>query len=436
MSSGGLRVLALADSDSYVKWSAALLATLPDDASAELIIVETPLVVSPAQQEAALAGLRDRSLPVRRVPFPAVADAVQNARPDAVLIAARGPLVRVLARLVAQLNPRPVLVTGLPGISIPATRAALIHRTQCDLFVLHSTREIREFQQLAARNGWTHEFGLSRLPFAESANSFRAAPAAGTDLVFAAQAIVPRERTDRLQIARMLVATARADPSRRVVVKLRGIKGEKQTHHEHDSYPELLEALAPLPPNLVISTAPMATALESAEGLVTVSSTAIIEAAARGIPSIALSTFGVSDDLINTVFRGSGLLAGASEVVSRSFRMPQPEWLVDNYFHQPAADDWAGRLADLVTARRTGSLPPKPPRHRRGGRVRDLWETALVLGRRERTPRHVAVLAVGVPSRSVLRGINRVRSLLLPPSVPRASGEGDDPPDESDALVD
>ena len=435
MSSEGLRVLALADSDSYVKWSAALLATLPDDAWAELIIVETPLVVSPAQQEAALAGVRP--LPVRRVPFSAVADAVAAARPDAVLIAARGPLVRVLARAVARLQPRPVLVTGLPGISIPATRAALIHRTQCDLFVLHSTREIRQFRRLAARNGWTHEFGLSRLPFAaQTRDPGAASGATGTDLVFAAQAIVPRERTGRLQIARMLVAAADADPNRRVVVKLRGVRGEKQTHHEHDSYPELLESLAPLPSNLVISTAPMSAALDTAEGLVTVSSTAIIEAVARGIPSIALSTFGVSDDLINTVFRGSGLLAGAPEVVSRSFRMPQPDWLADNYFHDPAADDWARRLADLVTARRAGSLPPKAPRRRRGGRVRDAWETALVIERRERTPSHVAVLAVGVPSRLVLRGINRVRSLRRPRPASHASDSLDDPPGESGALAD
>ena len=88
-------------------------------------------------------------------------------RPDAVLIAARGPLARVLARLVAELSPRPVIVTGLPGISIPATSRALQFRAQCDLFVLHSTREMREFAALAAdRAGWRSASPSSRLPFA------------------------------------------------------------------------------------------------------------------------------------------------------------------------------------------------------------------------------------------------------------------------------
>ncbi|SDG88603.1 hypothetical protein SAMN04489810_1563 [Microbacterium pygmaeum] len=403
-----MRIIAIADSDSYVKWSAALLGTLPDSVAVELLILETSLVVSAAQQRSATAGSGLDAASVRRTRLSELTAHITAAEPDAVLLAARGPVVRVVARLVAALTPRPLLVTGLPGISIPETTAALVHRTQCDLFVLHSTREIRAFTDLADRRGMSQRFALAHLPFAQH----RTRSGRGGDLVFAAQAIVPRLRDERLTIARMLVRAARAEPERRVVVKLRAVKGEHQTHRERDadSYPELLRTLGPLPPNLVISTDSMARALSTAEGLVTVSSTAAIEAIAFGVPSIALDTFGVSDDLINPVFRGSGLLAGEEAVISRDFRMPRPQWLADNYFHDPSLDDWVPQLTALVDERRRGTLPPKPPRVRRGGSVRDTWESGIILRRGDRTMPEMLAVAAVLPARVAVRVVNRVRN--------------------------
>lgn len=431
----GLRIVAIADSDSYVKWAAALLGAAPEGADVSLIIVETPVVVSPAQQRAALAGSPVDAARVRRMGHDALAAHLSALRPDAVLIAARGPLARVLARTAAALQPRPVLVTGLPGISIPATSAALIHRLQCDLFVLHSTREITEFTRLAARRGLDHRFALARLPFvgagavgsalrgpAAAAGATGATvehpaehPAGGTDLVFAAQAIVPPGRAERLHVARLLMATALADPTRRVVVKLRAVRGEKQTHRERDGYQELLAGLGPLPANLVISAEPMAHALDHAEGLLTISSTAAIEAVARGIPVIALDTFGVSDELINPVFRTSGMLAGDGDVIARAFRHPRPDWLRENYFHDTARDDWYAQLGALVEQRRRGTLTPKPARVRRGGRARDCWERKFAFGRYDRSLAGIAVLVVGVPARLALRGVNRIRRARIRP---------------------
>ncbi|HWI31135.1 MAG TPA: DUF6716 putative glycosyltransferase [Microbacterium sp.] len=409
MTGRGLRIVGLADTDSYVKWAAALLGSLPEGSDAELLIIDTPLVVSPQQEEAALArsGL-DRSR-VRRVGFAQLADVLSAARPDAVLVAARGPLVRVLARAVAELEPRPVLVSGLPGISIPATTAALIHRTQCDLFVLHSTREVREFTHLARRRGLSQRFALSRLPFAVRGGATQPAPGDGTDLVFASQAKVPAERSDRMRVARLLLEAALADPSRRVVIKERGLAGEHQTHRQRHSIADLLAKIAPPPPNLVVSTAPMGKALDTAAGLVTVSSTAAIEAVARGIPVIALDSFGVSDELINQVFVGSGLLASEEAVVTRDFRHPTREWLRRNYFHDPAEDDWTERVAELVAQRRAGELPPKPARLRRGGRLRDAWERKLAFGSRDRSLLGLVVLIVGVPMRILVRPFARLR---------------------------
>jgi hypothetical protein len=404
------RIVGIADTDSYVKWAASLLGGLGGEWDAELLVLETPVVVSATQQAAAVS--RSALQRVSRVRYEALAQRLTALRPDVVLIAARGPLVRVVARLVAGLSPRPVIVSGLPGISVPATKKALIYRAQCDLFVLHSRREVREFAALARVRGDVQRFALTRLPFAAVRPAARLAPPAprGTDLVFAAQAIVPREREDRLRVARLLVRAAEADPSRRVVLKLRAAAGEHQTHAETDALPDLLASLGPLPPNLVMSTAPMAKALDTAEGLVTVSSTAAIEAVARGVPVLALDTFGISDDLINPVFTGSGLFGTEEDVVARRLRHPSPSWLRDNYFHEPVDEDLPMLLEELVARRREGRLPAKPPLARAGGRLREAWERKLVLGPHDRTSSGFAALAIGMPLRGVVRAAQRLRT--------------------------
>ncbi len=166
----------------------------------------------------------------------------------------------------------------------------------------------------------------------------------------------------------------------------------------------------------------MARALDTAQGLVTVSSTAAIEAVARGIPVVALDVFGVSDQLINPVFVGSGLLAGEAAVVSRDFRHPDAAWLADNYFHDPSLDAWFERLQSLVTQRRSGRLAPRPPLPRRGGRARDVFERKMALGSKDRSRAGVAAMVVGWPIRLSIRSWNRVRRLVRAPvAVPDLS---------------
>ncbi|NLP85996.1 hypothetical protein HF576_19360 [Microbacterium sp. CFH 90308] len=414
---GRLRIVAIADTDSYVKWSAALIGGATDRWDATLLVLETPLVVSEAQRAAALSGSGLAPDRVERIEYAALSARLRELRPDAVLVAARGPLVRVLARDVAAMRPRPVIMTGLPGISIPATRKALVYRTQCDLFVVHSRRELRDFTALSERTGFGARFALATLPFARGAAHGAAGTAGeqtGSDLVFAAQARVPATRADRLRVARMLVRAAEADPSRRVVVKLRAAEGEQQTHVEHDGYPELLSTLGALPPNLVTSTSPMNVALATAEGLVTVSSTAAIEAIARGLPVIALDTFGVSRALINETLADAGLLGSEEDVVARRLRHPASSWLDDNYFHAPDADDWEQATAELIARRRAGELAPRPALARRGGALRDAWERRVALGRSDTSASGAFAYAIGLPVRAVVRSVQRARRTLVP----------------------
>jgi len=404
-----MKFIAIADSDSYLKWGAAFLGALPGvtERERELVLIETPVLPSAGQQAAALAVGGVPAEQLFSLPLTEVLGTLRREQPDAVLIALRGPVAAVLIRMIAELPHRPVIVTGLPGISIPATRKALAFRRQADLFVLHSKREIREFTQLSREYGWTHRFALATLPFVEERTG-----ASGTDLVFAAQAVVPRTVDDRTRVLELLIAAARADPSRRVVIKVRGVAGEPQTHEEHLSYPELLEQAVDVPTNLVVSSAPMSAALDEAQGLMTVSSTAAIEAIARGIPVITLDVFGVTGKLINTVFEGSGLFGGEQAVLRREFRHPDPTWLDDNYFHPAEDDDVAVQLEALVAARRQGVLPAREPARRAGGKLRLAWDRKRAFGDADRTLSGAVALAVGTPARATVIAARKVKRAL------------------------
>jgi len=368
------------------------------------VLVECPATPSAQQRAAALRGTGIAAASVPVVPISALAARVVEEAPDVVLVATRGPQARVILRELAHLDPRPVLASGLPGISIPATRKALYFRHQADLFVVHSHREVREFRALAVRNGWNRPIALASLPFATGDRGAR--PASGTDLVFAVQSVVPVEPDERRRLARMLLRAADAAPERRVVVKVRALAGERQTHDEAHPIPDLIEAEAaasgrPVPPNLVVSSVAMSTALDSAEGLVTVSSTAAIEAIARTIPVIALDVFGVTDALINPVFTGSGLFGGEDDVIQRRFRHPSPRWLHDDYFHPVTDDDLHERLAALVAQRRRGELVRRDDLPVTGGALRRRWQRGRAFPGSERSIRGFLVAAVGHPARVV-----------------------------------
>src|SRR5690606_12130276 len=270
----------------------------------------TPLTVSRDQERMALAGTSLGETSTTRVRFDEVVGWLRGHLPDVVVLAGRGPFVRLMMRQIDRLPKRPVTVSGLPGISIPAQHGALEYRRESDLLVVHSHREERAFAALGERLRMPVPSALATLPYARAVLGERvektavlsaagrvgtdaAAPAAargsgtmlaertptGTDLVFAAQALVPAERSEREALVDILRRAAAARPNRRVVAKLRSRPGEAEPHLERDAYAEML---AGSPANLVLSYEPMALALSRAEGLVTVSSTAAVEAIARG----------------------------------------------------------------------------------------------------------------------------------------------------------
>ena len=347
-------VLAVADTDSYLKWAAATLAVMPPEWRSTIMVIENPAMPSPAQTASATqtaVPVLDRRAILRRI---------RSEAPDAVLLACTGPVVAALADSQAlRERSRPVLVTGLPGISVPATARAVSLRRGCDLFVLHSHRERAEFAALCQAIAPHLRVGLATLPFLRSAAGRQDSDGRPrTELVFAAQAKVPPDRTDREAI---LIALAAAGSA---VVKLRAADGEQQTHREAWPYPDLMADLVEQgrikDGSIRFATGSMPDALQSARGFVTVSSTAALEALAAGVPTLILSDFGVSAEMINIVFEGSGCVGTLADAAAGRFPRPNADWLAADYFHPASNNDWLDELEQFLVVRTAGPLPRRP----------------------------------------------------------------------------
>lgn len=368
-----VHVLAIADSDSYLKWSAGLLEGLPAGWSAELVVVRTPIAPSAAQMRGAVAGAKVQDGLPRVMSLRELRRVLRRSRPDVVLLACTGPVVDVLAADVrATPRPRPVLMSGLPGISIPATEKAWLYRGPVDLFVVHSSRELADFRDIGAHVGVTGSVALATLPFLPTP-----APDSPPDttpateetvsrrrVVFATQAKVPVERTEREEVLRALADLAVQRPDLDVVVKLRARAHEQQTHRERHHYETLwndLVAAGDVPDGVVrFVDGSMQEHLANAAGFATVSSTAALEAIAQDIPVLVLSDFGVNAEMINVVFEDSGALGTLDEMRNAAFRTPAPRWSAANYFHPPTENDWADCLRKLVDHARSTALPDRP----------------------------------------------------------------------------
>ncbi|WP_245651478.1 DUF6716 putative glycosyltransferase [Streptosporangium amethystogenes] len=349
----------MADSDSYLKWAACLLRDLPAGCTRELAVIRTPITPSPAQIGAAVAGsAADPPVLSAR----ALRRAAERLGPDVVLAACTGPVVDVLVgEVLAGLRPRPVFVSGLPGISVPATEKAWLFRSGCELFVLHSGREVEEFSEMGRELGGGGQVGLARLPFLRGQEEVaRIGPR--DRVVFATQAKVPRRRQERESVLLALAELAGRRPDLDVVVKLRALDGERQTHNERHHYQRLWQSLVAegrvRAGAVRFAVGPMHEHLAHAAGFVTVSSTAALEAIAQQVPLLVLSDFGVGAEMINLVFEDSGLLGTLDDLSAGRFLNPDDAWCRDNYFHPGDESDWVSRMVSLVGQARSGRLVP------------------------------------------------------------------------------
>ncbi|GEL95194.1 DUF6716 putative glycosyltransferase [Cellulomonas composti] len=366
------RVLAVADSDSYLKWAASTLerlASAEGPGTADDLLVDPALVVlrsptDPTDEQVAAAVSRSRwhDRPPERVTLRALRRLLLATRPDVVLVATTGPAAELLLRTLADLPFRPLLVTGLPGMSVPATELALRYRAGVDVLVVHSHRERDEFVDLAARLDIPLDVVVDRLPFL--AGNAHAGPVAPDTtplrrVVLAPQAKFPAQLDERVELLAALGRLAAARPDLDVVVKLRGLAGDAQTHRERWPFDTLVAEHAELPgvDALRVATGPLDEFLERGTALVTVSSTAVLEALALGLRAlVVVGEQGVGEHDLTLVYADSGLVGTLDDVAAGRAFTADPAWLERNYLH-PEPDELPAALAAGVAAAHARTLP-------------------------------------------------------------------------------
>lgn len=347
-----MRALILADSDSYLKWAVSRARELPSAWAVDVVVVANAVTPSERQRADAVAG---RWIDVPVVTIAEVGERLA-AGVDIVVLACRGPLIEFLfTHTLGDSHSRPVTVAGIPGLWYPPSRRGLDARANVDLLVVHSRREREAVNAVNGDNG--PEVALATLVEPGLEESVRGDGGAGGPsasrgrgaVIFAPQALVPGTRDERRRLLDALVRTAQRHPSVPVLIKLRGDEGESQTHREFASFPALARELrVERPRNLRFVRGPLTDYLPGARGLVTVSSTAALEAVGAGVPTMVLRDFGVTSANLNEVFEGSGLWGDFESLENLDFPQVYANWMRDNYFHDASESQWVDAVTALV----------------------------------------------------------------------------------------
>lgn len=357
----------LADSDTRWKWGALTARRIaagddPAGAAEPAGFLLRGRATPTARQLAEVGVAADT---VREVTAAEFLRAVRDEGYDVLVLALVGGAVQAVLHGVAALRlpRRPVLVTGYVGVVYEKLADGLLLRHGADVVLANSRHDADRFR--AVYEG----VGADASPVTEAALPFLGgAPyerREGRDtVVFAVQPSVPESRSDRLYLLGRLAGHARLHPSREVLLKLRSRPGEHTTHLEELPYQRLAERLpGGLPPNLSLVYGHMGEVLDRTDLLVTVSSTAALEALHRRIPTAILSDLGVREALGNHHFLGSGLLTSWDRLDRGDRPVPDEVWLARQGVaadgrYETAFDAVRERVAALL---RRPELPPLTP---------------------------------------------------------------------------
>lgn len=346
MNSVAPSILAVADSDSYLKLATSMLHRLGPEWDRRIVLVRTPTTPNSEQIRAAFSNT---DMDEKDVQILTLSQLSAAAVPEDILfVSATGPVVAEVYARVLRSEPRTArrtgLISALPGVAYPATAKGWNYRRGGDGFICHSHAEARDFADLAdATAGHQPTILVGKLPFLSSQGFPTPCEEPIRQVIFAPQAKVPTQREDRERILLALESVARLNPGTEVIIKLRARAGEPQTHLEKFPFDSLMEQMKAAgkfnkSTHLKFATGPMHDYLRPGSALVTVSSTAALESVDRGLPTLVLTDFGVDTDMINTVFIGSGLQGNLQDLQDLNFHPPQRTWLRENYFHRGNRD--------------------------------------------------------------------------------------------------
>ncbi|MYR47179.1 DUF6716 putative glycosyltransferase [Streptomyces sp. SID5910] len=360
------RIAVLADSDTRWKWGALTASRIsPDGADLHLDGYLLRGRATPTARQLAEVGADADSL--REVTAAEFLRAMAQESYDVLVLALVGGGVQAVLHGLRHAwqgrTGRPVVVTGYVGVVYEKLTDGLLLRHGADLVLANSRQDADRFRAVYEGVGADASAVTEvALPFLGGAEHTGAHGHPYT-VVFAAQPSVPDGRRDRTYLLDRLVRHARRHPEREVLLKLRSKPGEHTTHIEELPYQKLVQKADP-PPNFRLVYGHMGDVLDRTDLLVTVSSTAALEALHRRVPTAVLTDLGVRESLGNHHFTGSGCLASWDQLDDGRLPVPDPAWLARQGV---AADGSYATAFDTARARitalldRPGGLPPLSP---------------------------------------------------------------------------
>ncbi|WP_250403935.1 DUF6716 putative glycosyltransferase [Streptomyces cellostaticus] len=370
-----LRIAVLADSDTRWKWGALTAQRLtPTGADVRLDGYLLRGRATPTARQLREVGVRADSLSeVTGVQFlRAMGDGAEEPYDILVLALVGGGVQAMLhgLRNAWASGRRPVVVTGYVGVVYEKLADGLLLRHGADLVLANSAHDADRFRAVyegvGADASAVTEVALPFLGGAPYTGAHEPSAEQGREprtVVFAAQPSVPDSRRDRAYLLKRLIEHARRHPEREVLLKLRSKPGEHTTHIEELPYQKLVQGMTP-PANFRLVYGHMGEVLDRTDLLVTISSTAALEALHRRIPTAVLTDLGVREVLGNHHFTGSGCLASWDQLDAGHRPAPEPEWLARQGV---CADGSYGTAFDTARERitrlldRPGGLPPLNP---------------------------------------------------------------------------
>lgn len=349
--------------DSQLKWAGTIRKALEgEDFHCQVVV---PNDIRHAVSEGQLADYGGHD--VQYLPW---ADLVTHALDvDAVVLSIQGPhvsrFVHDLYDAVGTTGRRPpVTISGWVGVIIEKITAGYLERYATDVIAVNSRSDLRTFRAVAASLDLpTDNLLLSGLPLLNGGVRTADPDAPIRTVMFADQPTVPSSKQDRLYLYQRLIDYARAHPDRTVMLKPRHRVGE-DTFHKMKYHPEVLLEGVAHPDNFRIDYTPVSEQLAGLDLMLTVSSTAALEAVGAGVRTAFVADLDVREQLGNHIFLDSGLLRTFDQLQRDDIGTPRPGW-VDDYFFGDGGSSPAQQIAARARA-----LADAPDRNRPAG-----WQT-------------------------------------------------------------
>lgn len=400
------RALLIASYDSQLKWVAAIGAEFRRR-GVDFAVVSPRGRAVPSPGQLGAVGLTS----FRVLDWP---DLVSEATSHAVVVAAlAGPqLQRFSTDLAARPDSgatRPVLVTGWVGLIYEQLTSGYLNRVGFDVVAVNSVDDLTHFRSVAMELQLsTDNLVLAGLPFLPP----RAVPPRGGPIrrvLYADQPTVPQTAVERRHLYRRLVDYAIAHPERDVLLKPRHRPGE-DTFHPMKHHPDDLLAGTDRPSNFRIDYTPIGDILPTVDLLLTVSSTACLEALGVGCRVGLILDLGVQERFGNHAFLTSGLLRTFEQLIDDDIGEARAAWL-DGYFF-----DRRGTSIELIADRvealwASGERPSRAVASSAYLRSTAAYKNGLPAPG-SRTPRPIRALVRDMVPPMALRQVRRVRRRL------------------------